>query len=94
MLGMLHQHLDVWCCGATMKDEVLSFTAVSLTTTPPFFHMLHRNCLLFQNNVYISLGVSCCKPRKYNPCLEEKGHRIAEFGTPRSTGQCSDVRSS
>lgn len=109
MLGKLHQHLDVWRCGATMKDEVLSFTAVSLTTTPTllfffFFCMLHRNCLLFQNNFYISLCVSCCKPSKYNPGLEEKWHRIIEVRTPRDTGQWdrkiivyslrSDVRSS
>lgn len=81
MLGQLHQHLDVWRCGATMKDGVLSFTAVSLTTPPP------PPCFCMFCNFYIGLCVSCCKPRKYNPCLEEKWHRIIEVRTLRDTGQ-------
>lgn len=47
MLGLLHQHLDVWRCGATMKDEVLSFTAVSLTTTPSLFSYVSQKLSSF-----------------------------------------------
>lgn len=59
MLGQLHQHLDVWRCGATMKDEVLSFTAVSLTTTPtpPLFFVCCTEIVFFSRIIFISAYV-------------------------------------
>lgn len=79
-------HLPVWCCVATRKDKVWSFTAVKVT---PFFFsllMLHRNKLYLQNNFCTKLHNWSCKPRKWEPCLE-KGRALQKQGLQWAQGR-------
>lgn len=95
MLGLLHQHLDVWRCGATMKDEVLSFTAVSLTTTPLPFFICFTEIVFFSRIIFISVYVfPVPSPESRIPVWRRDWHRILEVRTLGGTGQAGQENKS